>query len=110
LRAFLHRFGLRIATTAMVALLIAQFGAMSHTYSHDASLDSASTPQSTADSRGSCTDCLAYAPLLAAAGTPSALLSFDRQDGGPAARVSADSLVDLSLTIAFRSRAPPHTL
>jgi hypothetical protein len=110
LRKLLHRFELRLAVMAVVALLFAQLGAMSHAYSHDAALESASTHQSGASTHDPCKDCLAYAPLLAAAGATGTLPSIQPQGRGLATRASADSLVDLSLRLAFRSRAPPHTV
>jgi hypothetical protein len=94
---------------AVVALLIAQLGAMSHAYSHDAAVGPASVHQTAANSHDPCNDCLAYAPLLSAGGTPSAL-PFNVPRGRSAApRSMAASLIDLSLTLAFRSRAPPYT-
>jgi hypothetical protein len=110
LRNFLHRFELRLAVMAALALLIAQLGAMSHAYSHDAAIDAPTTHQSAANSHDSCNDCLAYAPLLAAAGTPSALPFIEPPGRGLSPRATPQSLVDLSLTLAFRSRAPPYTL
>jgi hypothetical protein len=110
LRKFLHRFELRLAVMAAVALLIAQLGAMSHAYSHDAAIDSPTTHQTGASSHDPCNDCLAYAPLLAAAGASGALPFIEPQGRGLATRATARSLVDLSLTLAFRSRAPPDTL
>ena len=94
---------------AAVALLIAQLGAMSHAYSHDAAIG-APTHQTGASSHDPCDDCLAYAPLLAVAGAPAALSFIEPQGHGLATSVTAQSLVDLSLTVAFRSRAPPHIL
>jgi hypothetical protein len=109
LRKLLHRFELRLAVMAAVALLIAQLGAMAHAYSHDAAAGSTTTHQAGASSHDPCNDCLAYAPLLAAAGTPAALPSIEPQGRGLATHAAANSLVDLSLTLAFRSRAPPIT-
>jgi hypothetical protein len=85
---------------------------MSHPYSHD-SHDAAgpsSTHQTVAGSHDLCNECLAYAPLLAAAGASGVLPFVEPQGRGLAMRTTADSLVDLSLTLAFRSRAPPDTL
>ncbi len=106
----MNRFELRIAVMAAVALLIAQLGAMSHAYSHDAAVGSPSTHQTGANSHDLCKDCLAYAPLLAGAAAASALPFIPPQGRGLATRATAQSLVDLSLTLAFRSRAPPHLL
>jgi hypothetical protein len=110
LKGLLHRFELRVAAMAAVALLIAQLGAMSHAYSHDAALGSASTQQTGASSHQPCDDCLAYAPLLAVAGAPAAFPFIEPQGRGLATSATAESLIDLSLTVAFRSRAPPSIL
>jgi hypothetical protein len=103
------RFELRVAVIAAVALLIAQFGAMAHAYSHDPTMGSASTQQSNPGSHDFCGDCLNFAPLLSAAGTPTALLFIAPQGRSVAAIFGDRSLLDLSLTLAFRSRAPPVT-
>jgi hypothetical protein len=108
LRKLLHRFELRIAVLAALALLIAQLGAMSHAYSHDIAVGSPSTHQ-TAATHDLCNDCLAYAPLLAVAGAPGALPYIEPQGRDLATRATAESLLNLSLTVAFRSRAPPKT-
>jgi hypothetical protein len=106
----MHRVELRVAVMAAVALLIAQLGAMSHAYSHDAAVGSPSTHQTGASNHAPCDDCLAYAPLLAVAGAPAALPFVEPQGRGLATSATAQSLVDLSLTVAFRSRAPPNIL
>lgn len=110
LKHFPHRVELRVAVLAALALLFAQFGAMSHAYSHDAVAGApAATHQTGAASHDPCNDCLAYAPLLCAAGAPTALPSSLPQSRGLATRATAASLVNLDLTLAFRSRAPPLT-
>ena len=106
MRKLPHRFELRIAVLAVVALALAQLGAMSHAYSHDAASGSAATHQSAAI-HDLCNDCLSFAPLLAPAGASGALPSLEAQGHGLATRSTARSLLDLSLTLAFRSRAPP---
>ena len=109
MRKFLHRFELRVAFMAAVALLIAQLGAMSHAYSHDAAVGSAASHQVGVGSHDPCDDCLAYAPLLAAGGAPGALPFIEPQGHGIPTLSTTESLIDLSLTVAFRSRAPPVT-
>lgn len=109
LARFSHRFELRIAFITAVALFIAQLGAMAHAYSHDSTLGPASTQQSAPSSHDPCNDCLAFAPLLSAAGTPAALPWNEPHGRSLAARASGRSLVDRCLTLAFRSRAPPYT-
>lgn len=108
MRKLLHRFELRIAILAALALLLAQLGAMSHAYSHDAAVGSAARHQSAAI-HDVCSDCVAHAPLLAPAGGLGALPSIESQGHGPATRATPGSLLDLSLNLAFRSRAPPST-
>ena len=108
MRRYLHHLELRVAILAAVALLIAQLGAVSHAYSH-AAAGFPSTHLTGANSHDFCNDCVAYAPLLAPGGTGNPLPSVDRQGRGLATRAAAQSLIDLSLTLAFRSRAPPIT-
>jgi hypothetical protein len=112
------RFELRIAVLAALALLLAQLGALSHAYAHDAATGSSlagahgARPPATSRPLGAaghdaCNECLAYAPLLCAAGAPAALPAVDPQGRTLATRPTADSLVDLRATLAFRARAPP---
>ncbi|MDP9014043.1 MAG: hypothetical protein M3O41_15575 [Pseudomonadota bacterium] len=105
-----RHFELRVAFITAIALLIAQLGAMAHAYSHDSMLGSMSTHQSAPSSHDTCNDCLAFAPLLSAAGGPTTLHCIHRPCRSLAARAGNRSLVDRSLTLAFRSRAPPDTL
>ena len=107
LREFLHRFELRLAVMAALLLLTAQIGAMSHAYSHDGRVGSAPAHGSGATSHSPCDECLAYAPLLAAAGASGALPFIEPQSHGAAARQRGDSIANVSLILAFRSRAPP---
>jgi hypothetical protein len=102
-----HRFEVRIALIMAVALLIAQIGAMAHAYSHVPALQPTSAHQSSQGSHDLCSDCLAFAPLLSAAGTPAALPAVEPQGPSPAVQATHYSLVDRSLNLAFRSRAPP---
>ena len=103
-----------------MALLFAQLGALSHAYAHDAAPGSpaaGSSPTSApaashptgAAGHDPCNECLAYAPLLCVAGTPTALPVVDPQARAPATGATADSLVDLRAALAFRARAPPAT-
>jgi hypothetical protein len=118
---------------AVMALLIAQLGALSHAYSHDAygrgahshgahaydgyghnafAFDdfagAASVHACGAGSHDPCGDCLAFAPLLSAAGATSALPFTLPQGQNSAGRSAGGSLVDLPPLLAFRSRAPPY--
>jgi len=98
---------LRIALMLAMALLIAQFGAQAHAYSH-LRADSVATDQH--DSHGKlCSDCLSFAPLLATAGSPSHLFAIAPQGVAAAPGVAVASLITRSSTPAFRSRAPPST-
>jgi hypothetical protein len=113
---------------AVMALLIAQIGALSHAYSHDGYAHetrsqgfghnafaqdpfagAASIHSNGAGSHDPCGDCLAYAPLLSAAGATPPLPFALPQVRGAAVRAPARSLNDRSPLLAFRSRAPPST-
>jgi len=98
-------FRLRLALLVAAALLIAQFGAQAHAYSH---LRAHPAPTSQPDVRtGSCSDCLSFAPLLGTAGHPDTWRA-------PSVHAATDMPVaDTTSPIlrasfhAFRSRAPP---
>ncbi len=93
-----------MAAFAAIALLLAQLGALSHTYSHDRS----AAHQSGATLRsGLCDDCLAYAPVLSGTGTQGALPCLEALRPGHGPEAAARSGVDLPRNLAFRSRAPP---
>jgi hypothetical protein len=105
----LHRFQLRVALVTAVALLFAQIGAMTHAYSHTADITPASAHQSLPGAHDVCGDCLSFAPLLSAAGTPSALPFIEPQGRSPGIPAQSISRVERSPHLAFRSRAPPVT-
>jgi hypothetical protein len=99
---------------AVLALVIAQMGATRHAYSHDAAVGSASVGSASmqligAVSHNPCGDCLAYAPLLSAAGASGSLPLIEPEVRDAVARALPDSLVDGLPFLAFRSRAPPYT-
>jgi len=95
------RLGLLLA----LALLIAQTGAVMHEYAHlSASGESRGAP---ATSSQSCPNCLAYAPVLAAAGGMSHSPAFARAQIGATYRTPVAPLVGYSPQHAFLSRAPP---
>ena len=102
-----QRFEFRIALIAAIALLIAQVGAVSHAYSHVATLGGAGAHQSGLGSHEICNDCLGFAPLLSAGAAPAALPQITPQGPVVAALVAGTSFVDRSPILAFRSRAPP---
>lgn len=108
MRKFLHRCELRLAVMAALALLIAQLGATSHAYAHDVVARASAALHGGAGAHNPCNDCLAYAPLLSAAGAPAALPLVGHQAHGGAGCAAADSLVERLPPLAFRSRAPPY--
>ena len=97
----------RIAVTASLclSLLVAQFGALTHAYSHlhpaGADVDQIAAQSS------ACAACLQYAPLLSPAGANSAM--FAPVGAHPSFRHATPvvSLIARSVSNAFRSRAPP---
>ena len=107
MRDLLHPVELRLAVMAAVLLLIAQCGAMSHAYTH--SLAALASQQTGATDHEPCNDCLAYAPLLAGAGSPAALAAIGPPEPCGVMRSPANSRVECSMRLAFRSRAPPRT-
>jgi hypothetical protein len=108
LRAFLHRFELRLAVITALALLVAQLGATSHAYAHDVVARTSAALHGVPGAHNPCNDCLAYAPLLSAAGAPAALPRIGRQAPGTARSAVAESLAARAPSLAFRSRAPPY--
>ncbi len=112
LQSFPTRYELRFAVFAAIALLFAQLGAISHAYTHDAA-NSVGAHHSGANSSHAgnghefCNDCLAYAPLLVAGGSPVSLPPIEVQRCALSVDHTRSSLVDLTLTLGFRSRAPP---
>jgi hypothetical protein len=107
LRKVLHRFELRLVLLAMVGLLIAQLGALSHAYSHGA----VPAPAAHAGLGGHdpCSDCLAFAPLLSAGTAPAVAPLVLPRTVVAAAPAAARSLNGVSGSLGFRSRAPPGT-
>jgi hypothetical protein len=102
-----QRVEFRIALITTIALLIAQMGAMAHAYTHTSDLGGAGAHQSGLGSHEFCNDCLGFAPLLSAGATPAVLPQLEPQGRVVAAPVAGASLVDRSVILAFRSRAPP---
>jgi hypothetical protein len=100
-----RKLELRVAVITAIALLIAQFGAQAHAYTH-LRLGADTTDQ--LDTHGKlCTDCLAFAPLLGKAGSHSLPVIFAPQGVEIAPASAVVSLTERVLTPAFRSRAPP---
>ena len=104
-----HRLEFRIAAIAALALFIAQLGAISHAYTHQPATAKASSYRQTSNSQEYCGECLNFAPLLSAAGTPAIIpfaLQFTQSPPPPA---PTTSFLDHRTFLAFRSRAPPVT-
>jgi hypothetical protein len=104
-----HRLRIRWAAVAALALLIAQMGALAHAYSHVPQTRSVSAQQPIPATHDFCADCLNFAPLLAAAGSPAVAPLALPQGGHAASPAPLCSLVDLKTLLGFRSRAPPVT-
>jgi hypothetical protein len=99
----------RFAVIAALALVIAQLGAMAHAYTHVPQTRAVSARQTSPSVHDFCSDCLNFAPLLAAAGAPAALPITLPQGCCVAPQSQLRSLLDRKLLLAFRSRAPPAT-
>ena len=99
-----RRYCVRLGELVALALLVAQTGAVMHQYVHlGASGESRGAPASSQ----SCPDCLAYAPVLAAAGGTSHSPAFARAQIGTLYRTPVAPLIGYSPQHAFLSRAPP---
>ncbi|HLZ96735.1 MAG TPA: hypothetical protein VKP66_02245 [Steroidobacteraceae bacterium] len=102
-----HRFEFRIATVAVLALFLAQLGAMAHAYAHQPSTARISSSQQPQASHELCADCLNFAPLLAPAGTPATLPFSLQHSRSPPPSAAPATFLDHRTYLAFRSRAPP---
>ncbi len=103
-----HRQEFRIAALVALALFIAQFGALAHAYSHHPATAKSAARQ-TSNSDPYCGECLNFAPLLSAAGTPSILPFALQFIQSPPPAAPPTSFLDHRTYLAFRSRAPPVT-
>jgi hypothetical protein len=92
---------------ALLALLVSQLGAESHAYSHGAAFGTVGAGRQVQAAHDVCKDCLAFAPLLSAAGTTAAPSSPVRAAPAAAAGHCSASRVGHRPALAFRSRAPP---
>jgi hypothetical protein len=104
-----RRFELRFAVIAALALVLAQFGAMAHAYSHAPETSTVASQQVSPGVHDYCNDCLNFAPLLSAAGAPTALPFAVPQRCCIAPQAQLALLAELQSLLAFRSRAPPVT-
>jgi hypothetical protein len=94
----------RVAAVMVAALMLAQWGAQAHTYSHDIDLPSQTDQHSHAKF---CPECPSFAPVLTVAASPAL---YSPTLWAPI-RFSDTSLpiavLDIPIALAFRSRAPP---
>jgi hypothetical protein len=93
----------RVAVVMLAALVLAQWGAQSHAYSH---INSESQPDRQSHV-SSCPQCPSFAPVLAVSGSPPL---FSAVLWAPVHGSESDlpaALLDLPIALAFRSRAPP---
>jgi hypothetical protein len=88
-----------------LALLVAQFGAEAHEYSHLATHQHG-VPSSTQY----CAKCLSFAPVTMAAGGMPYVVLIDRCGTEPALPAATLSIPDRSPFPAFQPRAPPPLL
>jgi hypothetical protein len=97
----------RLALLLALALLCAQFAAQAHSYSH---LQAGTDTTFRLDAKGQlCADCLAFAPLLAAAGGCALPAAIALQGFEPAPTGATHSLIGRRFPASFRSRAPPFS-
>jgi|ERR1700736_1470559 hypothetical protein len=97
-------FSARVAVVMVAALVLAQWGAQTHAYSHDQHSQFQTDRQSHLKS---CPQCPSFAPVLSVAGGPallSAVLWTPIHLGGSSLPAA---LLDVPIALAFRSRAPP---
>lgn len=92
----------------MLVLLAGQLAAQAHQYSH-LRIAPELTDRATAES-SFCNDCLAFAPLLSAGGAPDSLFVHPFEIAEGAIPVALTGLIALTLSLGFRSRAPPRLL
>ena len=104
-----RRFDFRVAVVAAVALLFAQIGAMTHAYAHLRGSDQPSVHSSLGAGHEICGDCLNYAPLLSAAGSPASVALHLPPAPTTVVEVRHVSRAANRPLISFRSRAPPVT-
>ena len=100
-------FTTRVAAMMVAALLLAQWGAQAHAYSHDQDSESRTDQRSHIKP---CPQCPSFAPVLTVAGG-AALFSADHWApihlGDSSVPVT---FLDVAIALAFRSRAPPTAI
>jgi hypothetical protein len=92
----------------MLAMLIAQAGALAHFYSHVAS--GQEDPAGLAGGSQACGECLSFAPLVAGGPTSEFTFYLDETVVEHLAPARLNSFIAVFCHHAFRSRAPPHRL
>jgi hypothetical protein len=106
LKKFPHYTPFALALIAAFVLVVAQLGAMHHAYSH-VPLAAATVQDSNPGLHTVCDDCLSFAPVLSAAGSPTVTVFIAPPARALALRAVVASLINNRLDLAFRSRAPP---
>lgn len=94
-----------LARVLSIALLVAQFGAQAHAYSH-LSPDRDGIPSTTQ----SCATCLSFAPVTGAVGASAATVAADACLLGDLPRTADTSFANQSAPSSYQSRAPPSLL
>src|SRR5438105_3085868 len=89
-----RRWSVRLCVLLVLALVFAETGAVQHQYAHGASSQL-------------CSDCLAFAPLLTAAGGKARLPAVARSHAESPGRTLVAPLAGQRPPHAFLSRAPP---
>jgi hypothetical protein len=97
----------RMVVVVLAALMFAQWGAQHHAYSHDRDL--APSPAQHAHAKP-CPQCPSFAPVLTVAG---GAVLFSAAHWAPTHLDESSlplGLLEVSITLAFRSRAPPTAI
>jgi hypothetical protein len=97
-------FMARLAVVMVAALVLAQWGAQAHAYSHDKNSESQTDRQSQVKS---CPQCPSFAPVLGAAGSPALFAAILWAPIHLSESTLPVAILDIPLALAFRSRAPP---
>lgn len=99
---------LTIRIVLLLAMCIAQAGALTHFYSHLS--PGQEDPSGLAGGSQACGECLSFAPLVGGGATSELSLFLEVAVAEALAPVQLDSFVAVFFHHAFRSRAPPHRL
>ena len=94
-----------MARVLALALLVAQFGAEAHAYSH-----LAKDPDSVPSSTQYCAKCLSFAPVTVAAGGMPHVVLIDPIESEPALAAATAVIPARSPCPSYQSRAPPKSL